>query len=76
MHKCLGEILLEMGYVTEGQIEEAMGIWRQPGEERRIGEILVDMRVITAAQVNEALDAQRSGAPTRRPKKRRLLSRV
>jgi len=64
MRKCLGEILLEKGYVTKEDISEALKIWRQPKEERRIGEILVDMGVITTDQVDEALEIQRRQSET------------
>lgn len=59
MHRCLGEILLEEGLVTKEQIQEAMAVWRQPGEERRIGEILVDMRKLSKGQLEEVLAVYR-----------------
>jgi type II secretion system protein E len=41
----IGRILLDLGYVTEVEIEDALAIQRASGGRRRIGEILVEMSI-------------------------------
>ncbi|MEJ2313215.1 MAG: ATPase, T2SS/T4P/T4SS family [Nitrospirota bacterium] len=41
----LGRILLDLGYVTEDDLQDALAIQRASGGRRRIGEILVEMSV-------------------------------
>ena len=54
--KRLGEILLEMGVVTQGKIDEALVQARRAGT--RIGEALIDMQMATEEQVARALCRQ------------------
>ncbi|MFQ5843455.1 MAG: GspE/PulE family protein [Planctomycetota bacterium] len=54
--KRLGEILLEMGLVTQEKIDEALVHARRSGV--RIGEALVDLQMVTEEQVARALCRQ------------------
>ena len=50
----LGEILVFEGYITEGELKEALSEQRL-----RIGEVLLEAGRITAQQLNQALDYQK-----------------
>jgi len=54
--KRLGEILLQMGLVTNAKIEEALTHARRTGT--RLGEALVDLQMVTEEQVTKALCRQ------------------
>lgn len=56
--KKLGEILVDMGIVTEKQVEEALEQQRNSGGTKRIGEILVEKGWIREEQVRQALLVQ------------------
>lgn len=56
--KHIGELLVERGYLTEDQLEEAVGIQKRPDESRRLGEILVSRGYVTASQIQIALARQ------------------
>lgn len=55
--KKLGKILLEMGYVTQQEIDDALSE-QQGGNKRRIGEILVEGKACDEEQVAKAVAAQ------------------
>jgi hypothetical protein len=42
MHKKIGEILLELGFIAEAEIKRILEIQRAEGGRRRFGEILLD----------------------------------
>lgn len=50
----LGEVLVEYGYITEAQVEQALAA-QQKDRSKRLGEVLVDMGAITEAQLLSAL---------------------
>jgi len=53
----LGNILVEMGFVTKDQLDEAVRIQKQKAP--KIGEILVEMKILTEQQLEEAILYQR-----------------
>jgi hypothetical protein len=57
----LGALLVyKYQYVTQQQLNRALGRQRKEGrEKRRIGEILVGMKVVSSSQLQEALEHQR-----------------
>jgi hypothetical protein len=60
-HRLLGEILCDMGYATQDQINQALERQAMVDPSQSpplIGEILVQMGVVTDDQVREALVAQ------------------
>ena len=59
-HKKLGQLLVERGYLSEEQLEEAVDLQKRPDETRRLGEILVSRGYVTASQVQVALARQKA----------------
>jgi type II secretion system protein E len=57
MKKSIGEILLELSYVTEDDIWKALDIQRSEGHKRKLGQVLRD-RFISEEQLLEALSVQ------------------
>lgn len=57
MGKKIGQLLREMGYITQTQIDFAVKK-QQQGDKRRLGEILLDLGYVTKAQLNVALVMQ------------------
>jgi len=55
--KPLGEILIEKGAITEGELQEALNEQSQDGS-RRLGEILMDLGHVDQEDVNSALAEQ------------------
>lgn len=55
-HKRLGDVLLEAGYITQAQLDDALSKHR--ATKRRVGEVLVDEGVISEAEVIQALQMQ------------------
>jgi len=51
----LGDALVDRGYVTHGQLEDALAHQQRIGKTRLLGEILVDMAFCTEDQVAECL---------------------
>src|SRR5660397_125857 len=51
--KRLGDILVEMEFITAAQLEEALA--EQENSHKRVGEILVDLGRISAVQLTQAL---------------------
>ncbi|MGE5237416.1 MAG: GspE/PulE family protein [Chloroflexota bacterium] len=54
MRKKIGHLLLELGYVTKAQIEEALAL-QETEHSRQLGKILVQLGYLTKEQVSEAL---------------------
>jgi len=55
----LGRVLIEVGYATEDEIEDALiqqSKERREGQWRPLGQILVAERIVTRLDLNEALD--------------------
>ncbi|WP_395150938.1 GspE/PulE family protein [uncultured Allofournierella sp.] len=50
----LGEVLVEYGYITEAQVEQALAYQKQH-KDKRLGEALIEMGYITEAQMLSAL---------------------
>jgi len=57
--KRLGEVMVEKGYVTQEQVEEALRLQRMPGEKRMLGQILISRGFATPPQVQVALARQK-----------------
>jgi len=55
--KKLGEILIDQGTITEGQLQEALEE-QQRSQGKRLGEVLVDLGHVDAEEVNGALAEQ------------------
>jgi len=56
--KKLGEILIEMRYVTQTEVDQALDIQQQQSEDRKVGEILVDLKACDEEQVAKAIAHQ------------------
>jgi predicted transcriptional regulator len=56
--KRLGDILMDMGYITQGQLEEALEQQRKDDEYKPLGQILVERGWITKDAVERALTVQ------------------
>ncbi|MBD7916003.1 Flp pilus assembly complex ATPase component TadA [Clostridium sp. Sa3CUN1] len=54
--KRLGDMLIELNYITEGDLEEALKIQKQTGD--KIGEILINKGFITEDDLLQALEVQ------------------
>jgi hypothetical protein len=54
----IGQLLVAQGYVTEEQIERALGLQAVNPESARIGDVLVDVGYVTRAQIQDAVNAQ------------------
>ena len=54
--KKIGEILIEMGLITDAQFEEALAIGKKSG--KRIGRILIDSGLVTEEAIAQALSIQ------------------
>jgi two-component system, chemotaxis family, sensor kinase CheA len=61
--KQLGQILVEGGLVSPGELERALG------QQKRVGEILVEQKVVTPQQVEQALQKQRQQESVAQTKK-------
>ena len=55
-YKRLGEMLVDVGVLTEDQLTEALG--KQKGSGKRLGTVLVDEKYITETQLIETLRMQ------------------
>ena len=55
--KRIGEALVEKGWITPEQVDEALQIQQGQSEDerKRLGEILVDLGYVTKQQVNDYL---------------------
>ena len=56
--KKLGQILIEMRYVTQDEVDSALDIQQQQQETRKVGEILVDLKACDEEQVAKAIAHQ------------------
>jgi type IV pilus assembly protein PilB len=56
-HEPLGQILKQMEVVSEGQIQQALGIQKERGG--LIGEILIDLDIVSRDEVLIALAVQK-----------------
>ncbi len=61
--KPLGQILVEGGLVSPGELDRALG------QQKRVGEILVEQKVVTQQQVEQALQKQRQQESSAQVKK-------
>jgi two-component system chemotaxis sensor kinase CheA len=61
--KHLGQILVEDGLVSPGELDRALG------QQKRVGEILVEQKVVTQQQVEQALQKQRQQESVTQTKK-------
>jgi hypothetical protein len=59
--KLLGDILIEMGYISADQLAQALDVQSRPGETRRLGEILTSRRFTKRHHIDVALATQRGG---------------
>lgn len=50
----LGEVLVEYGYISEAQVEEALALQKE-NKGKRLGEVLIEMGAISEAQLLSAL---------------------
>ncbi len=55
LRKQVGEILLEKGWLTTGQLEQALARQKEDGHRQLLGEMLVQMEFVSEEQVIEAL---------------------
>ncbi|BFU91021.1 MAG: Chemotaxis protein CheA [Nitrospira sp.] len=61
--KQLGQILVEGGLVSPGELDRALG------QQKRVGEILIEQKVVTQQQVEQALQKQRQQESVAQTKK-------
>lgn len=54
----IGQLLISQGYVTEEQVESALGLQAISPESSRIGDLLVDVGYVTREQIQHAVNAQ------------------
>jgi len=66
--KRLGDILLELGYVTPQQIEDALKVQSRPGEQRLLGQILISRGHVSLAAIRVALARQAAGQAQAKPR--------
>lgn len=54
----IGEMLVESGDITEGQLNEALEKQRTDPRHRRLGVILIEMELLTMESLMHVLDRQ------------------
>jgi hypothetical protein len=54
----IGHLLVAHGYVTEEQVEQALGFQALNPESARIGDVLIDVGYVTQEQIQDAVNAQ------------------
>ena len=54
----IGEVLIEMGVLTDKQLEEVLKLQKQSTEKKKLGELLMDFGIITEEQMLEAMSAK------------------
>jgi hypothetical protein len=54
----IGQLLVSQGYVTNEQIEQALGLQAVNPESARIGDLLIDVGYVTREQIQDAVNAQ------------------
>ena len=57
--KQLGELLVDHGYVSEEQVEQALSVKSASGESRLLGQILIARGFVTAPQIQIVLARQK-----------------
>lgn len=55
-HIRLGELLIEAGVISEGQLDEALAV--QKKTRKRLGDILIERNIVTSSELIEALQTQ------------------
>ena len=50
----IGDILVEKGYVTEAQMQQAL-VWQKEHRDKRVGQILMELGFVSETQVLDAL---------------------
>ena len=51
----LGEVLLEAGYITEEQLQNALALQKTYSTKKRLGEVMIENNIITESRLNTAL---------------------
>jgi type IV pilus assembly protein PilB len=51
----LGEVLVESGYITEAQVDQALAMIKESGTKKRLGEMLIESGMITEDNMLNAL---------------------
>ncbi len=54
----IGEILVELGYLTEGDLEETFRIQKKEGRKRKLGEVLIEHNFIEERKLIDVLSMQ------------------
>jgi hypothetical protein len=54
----IGHLLVSHGYVTEEQVERALGLQAMNPESARIGDVLIEVGYVTREQIQKAVNAQ------------------
>lgn len=54
----IGQLLVAQGYVTEEQIEQALGLQSVNPDSARIGDLLIEVGYVTREQIQDAVNAQ------------------
>lgn len=71
----IGELLVELGAITQEQLQMALGIQKQSGVKKRIGDILIEARVIRERDFIETLSFQ-LGIPYLEPNISQISSKL
>ncbi|MBD3167428.1 hypothetical protein GF324_12575 [bacterium] len=53
-----GEVVVDLGYVTEAQLQEAIEL--QKKGRARMGEVMMHLRILTPGQVDDVLECQKN----------------
>ena len=56
--KLIGQILIEMGYVTQAEVDSALGEQKKAGGKKKLGEMLVEAKACDEEQVAKAIAHQ------------------
>ena len=54
----LGDLLIELGYLSENDLRQALGMQRELGEKKRLGEVLIEGGFIEERRLLETLSYQ------------------
>ncbi len=54
----IGQLLVSQGYVTEEQVEQALGLQAVNPDSARIGDVLINVGYVTREQIQDAVNAQ------------------
>ena len=58
--KLIGQILIEMGYVTQAEVDAALAEQKKQGGKKKIGEVMVEQKACDEEQVAKAIAHQHS----------------